>query len=164
MSNSTPDPADNTPVSVTTTHAAPGAGRPRLVFTVGDDWRGSAPREYELVGEVTRIGSGPATDLTLEGLLPEHAEIRHDEHDEYILFAHGAAGLDHDVEPAEGLTLRTGSRVDLGEWAMSFARDEFADHGRPYGGREGGEFAHQADQPDRTDPELRKIHHPPKAQ
>ena len=29
-----------------------------MVFIVGDDWRGGAAREYELVGEVTRIGSG----------------------------------------------------------------------------------------------------------
>jgi hypothetical protein len=135
-----------------------------LVFIVGEDWRGGSAREFELAGEITRIGSGPDTDLTLEGLLPNHAEIRHDHNDEYILVVHGPAGLDHTVAHAEGVTLRTGSRVDLGDWAMTYARDEFADHGRPYGGREGGEFAHQADQPDRTDPQLQKIHEPPTEQ
>lgn len=164
MSKFTPGSADGTAVAVTTTHAAPGAGRPRLVFIVGDDWRGAAAREYELVGEVTRIGSGPDTDLTLGGLLPNHAEIRHDKNDEYVLFVEGPAGLDHTVDDADGVTLRTGSRVELLDWSMSFARDEVADRGRPYGGREGGEFAHQADQPDRTDPDLQKIHRPPPAQ
>lgn len=163
MSKSIPESADSAPVAVTTTHAAPGAGRPRLIFIVGDDWSGGVPPEYDLVREVTRIGSGPDSDLTLDGLLPEHAEIRHDEHDEYVLHAHGAAGLDHGVEQSEGLILRTGTRVGLGAWAMSFARDEFADHGRPYGGRQGGEYAHQAGQPDRADPELQKIHRPPTA-
>ena len=43
--------------------------------------------------------------------------------------------------------LRTGSRVDLGEWTFTFSREEYADHGRPYGGRIGGELGHQRPQP-----------------
>ncbi len=34
---------------------------------------------------------------------------------------------------------------------MSFFREEYADHGRPYGGRIGGELGHQRTQPSRTD-------------
>lgn len=64
-------------------------------------------------------------------------------------------------------SLRTGDRLEFGDWVMSFFREEFADHGRPYGGRQGGEFSHQKAQqaprsrgsspaggsdPDRTDP------------
>ena len=40
-------------------------------------------------------------------------------------------------------TLRTGSRFTVGPWELVFAREEFADHGRPFGGRLGGEFSDQ---------------------
>ena len=36
-------------------------------------------------------------------------------------------------------------------WILVFGREEFADHGRPYGGREGGEFDVQPPQPGRPD-------------
>jgi predicted GNAT family acetyltransferase len=39
----------------------------------------------------------------------------------------------------------------MGAWRLVFARDEFADHGRPYGGRNGGEGAHQRRQAPRPD-------------
>ena len=45
--------------------------------------------------------------------------------------------------------LRTGTRVELGQWTLSYYREEFADHGRPYGGRVGGEIGHQRPQPPR---------------
>ena len=35
---------------------------------------------------------------------------------------------------------------------MSFYREEYADHGRPYGGRAGGEIGHQRPQPARRRP------------
>ena len=34
-------------------------------------------------------------------------------------------------------------------WTMTFYREEYADHGRPYGGRIGGELGHQRPQPGR---------------
>jgi hypothetical protein len=40
----------------------------------------------------------------------------------------------------------------LGEWTMSFYREEYADHGRPYGGRIGGELGRQQAQPPRPVP------------
>ena len=46
-----------------------------------------------------------------------------------------------------GRILRTGARIELGPWRMGFFREEFADHGRPYGGRVGGELARQKRQP-----------------
>ena len=52
--------------------------------------------------------------------------------------------------PVQSAILRTGCGVDLGEWHLSFFREEYADHGRPYGGRLGGELAHQRSQPSRT--------------
>jgi hypothetical protein len=141
----------------TTTHAGFGEGNPRLVFVVGsDDWDGEPAREFPLDREIVRIGSAPDTDLTLEGLDPLHAEIRHDDNDEYVVFAFGDAQLssDHESGGVEGgHVLRTGSRVELGDWAMTFSRDEFADHGRPFGGRQGGEGEHQQRQAPREQAE-----------
>ena len=141
----------------TTTHAGPGEGNPRLVFVVGsDNWEGEPAREFALVLEVTRIGSAPDTDLRLEGLDPLHAEIRRNADDEYVLFPFGDAQLSSEHESGGeegGHVLHTGSRVELGPWAMAFSRDEFADHGRPYGGRQGGEGEHQRRQPPRDETE-----------
>jgi hypothetical protein len=133
----------------TTTHAERGAGHPRLIFAAGsEDWNGEAVTEFALLDGITRIGAASYVDLRLRGLEPLHAEIRHDDQDEYVLFAFGPAGLSNDLGEA-GDVLRTGARVELGDTVMSFARDEFADHGRPFGGRQGGEGAHQQPQADR---------------
>ncbi len=143
----------------TTTHAEYGAGRPRLRFVVADeDWHGEPPPEFELAETVTKIGSADTMGLRLEGLQPFHAEIRHDEHDEYRLYLHGDAELSselaspvEDDRSSDGRVLRTGARIQLGPWALFFQREEFADHGRPYGGREGGEASVQKPQPPRPD-------------
>lgn len=138
---------------ITTTHYAPGAGRPRLVFVVGsENWNGQAPREFDLLPGVTTIGSGPDCDLRLDGLQPLHAEIRHDRNDEYVLFPLGpvAGGTKQEVRPhGGGQILRTGARIEMGPWRMAFFREEYADHGRPFGGRLGGELAVQRPQPAR---------------
>lgn len=137
----------------TTTHAEAGAGNPRLLFIVGsDDFDGTPPREHPLTDEVTRIGSGEGLELRLEGIDSLHAEVRHDDQDEYVLYGHGETGLGSpcpDPDDCPGHILRTGARIELGTWKMTYQRDEFADHGRPFGGRNGGEFAHQQRQPDR---------------
>ena len=36
----------------------------------------------------------------------------------------------------------------MGSWRLAYFREEFADHGRPFGGRSGGEFAYQRPQVD----------------
>ncbi|MBH0054405.1 hypothetical protein I6E74_09510 [Salinibacterium sp. SWN139] len=138
---------------ITTTHYTAGAGRPRLFFVVGsENWNGQMPREFELRSEVTTIGSSSAADLQLPGLEPIHAEIRHDDDDEYVLHAIGAVG--GGSRPLTGQdpgarTLRTGARMEMGEWRLGFFREEYADHGRPFGGRIGGEMGHQKPQPGR---------------
>lgn len=140
---------------VTTTHYTRGSGRPRLIFVVGsENWNGQMPREFDLLPGTTTIGSSPNADLQLPGLQPMHAEIRHDDNDEYCLFAIGeVAGSSRPAEEAErssgGQILRTGSRLEMGPWRMGYFREEFADHGRPFGGRVGGEFAYQKPQPSR---------------
>jgi len=138
---------------VTTTHYAHGGGRPRLIFVVGSkNWNGQMPREFDLLPTKTTIGSAPNSDLALAGLKAFHAEIRHDENDEYVLYALGdVSGSVRAVDETArtnggGIILRTGSRVEMGNWRMAFFREEFADHGRPFGGRVGGEYSVQKSQ------------------
>jgi hypothetical protein len=78
--------------------------------------------------------------LRLDGLADQHAEIRCEDSDEYVLVDLGAPGGSRvDGRPVERAALHTGDRIELGSWTMSYFRDEHADHGRPFGGRSGGE-------------------------
>jgi FHA domain-containing protein len=123
-----------------TTHDPRGGGRPRLIFAFG----GTAPpdasqREFDLVPGVTVIGSGPDADLRLDGLAARHAEIRRDERDEYVYVDLGAEPPGRvDGQVAGIKPLRTGDRIELGDWTLSYYREEYADHGIPFGGRHGG--------------------------
>jgi hypothetical protein len=78
----------------------------------------------------------------LLGLDAEHARIVHDERDEYVLYVTGRqpdAGPPVLIDrPAPGRILRTGALITLGPWRLVFFREEFADHGRTFGGRVGG--------------------------
>ena len=124
---------------VTTTDQ--GGGRPRLMFAMGGSApRGAKPREFSLrEGATTRIGSGAQADLRLDGLAEQHAEIRCED-DEYLLVDLGTPGGSRvDGRPVDRAPLHTGDRIELGGWTMSYFRDEHADHGRPFGGRSGGE-------------------------
>lgn len=136
----------------TTTHAEWGAGNPRLL--VHSD---SERFVHDITGDRMRIGSNADNDLPLRGTDPVHATIVHDERDEYVLTLHGAGEMNanplsaatHPGDRSE--TLRTGARFTAGSWTLVFMRDEFADHGRPFGGRQGGEFSDQPPQPARPD-------------
>ncbi|MEC5201045.1 hypothetical protein RCH21_003301 [Arthrobacter sp. PL16] len=131
--------------TITTTHYLPGGGRPRLIFVQNSEsWNGQVPREFELVGECTTIGSGADAMLQLVGLDHLHAEVVHTEDDEYVLVPHGV--ITGSVNGREESVLRTGARVQLGAWALAFFREEYADHGRPFGGRNGGELSYQRPQ------------------
>lgn len=133
---------------ITTTHHTRGSGRPRLIFVQDSaTWNGQVPREYSLVGERTSIGSSPSADLQLPGLDPVHAEIVHNDRDEYVLVRRRGA-VTGSLGPSGGSVLRTGARLQMGQWCFAYFREEFADHGRPFGGRSGGEFAYQRPQLD----------------
>ncbi|WP_243064537.1 FHA domain-containing protein [Humibacter sp. RRB41] len=139
------------PVHPTTTHSTWGAGRPRLLVS-GPNER----FEFELSADIVKIGTAPDAELNLAGTKALHAEVRHEADDEYVLFVHGSA--ETEVEPIPlspgddgAVVLRTGSHFAFGDWSLVFQRDEFADHGRPYGGREGGESDVQRKQPPRPD-------------
>lgn len=135
-------------MNVTTTHDPRGGGHPRLLFEHGDDaQQDSEQREFELSPGVTVIGSGADTDLRLSGLDEHHAEVRRDAADEYVYVDLGTTtGSTVDGRPVGEKLLHTGDRIELGKWTLSFYREEFADHGRPYGGRRGGEGAIQRPQ------------------
>lgn len=101
-------------------------------------------------GDVRTIGSDAACDIRLAGLDPFAAQVRHDAADEFVVVRLGRAGTTRvNGAPVETALLRAASRLDIGDWAMSFYREEYADHGRPYGGRVGGEIGHQRRQPAR---------------
>jgi hypothetical protein len=140
--------------TATTTHHVPGSGRPRLIFVVGSkNWDGRMPREFNLLPDGTTIGSGAEADLQLAGLNPLHAEIRHTADDEYVLYPIGELSGSSRLDGAGGRrdggqVLRTGTRIEFGQWKMAYFREEFADHGRPHGGRVGGELARQKPQSD----------------
>jgi hypothetical protein len=136
---------------VTTTHDPDGGGNPRLIMAPGahplpDDEQ----RTFRLRNHVTTIGSGVACDIRLPGLEDVHAEIRHDEADEFVLVRRSPpGGVRVNGAPVDTALLRTSSRISLGGWTVSFYREEFADHGRPFGGRVGGEIGRQRPQPPR---------------
>jgi len=138
--------------TITTTHYLPGSGRPRLIFVIGSrNWNGQMPREFDLLPAGTTIGSGAEVDLQLAGLSPIHAEIRHTADDEYVLYPIGELTGGSRLAASSGRkdggqVLRTGTRIELGQWKMAYFREEFADHGRPHGGRAGGEFSRQKSQ------------------
>ncbi|MFQ4150258.1 FHA domain-containing protein [Arthrobacter sp. LAPM80] len=121
----------------TTTHYSRGGGRPRLIFVRDSEtWDGKPPSEYNLTEETTVIGSGPEVNFRLPELAETHGRILHNGEDEYVYQAGDSS------EPGgHAQILRTGARLLLGPWRVVFFREEYADHGRPYGGRSAGEFA-----------------------
>lgn len=136
----------------TTTHAEWGAGNPRLRITRDDE-----RTEFALEADEVRIGSAAGNELRLTETDPVHATITHDDRDEYVLTMHGDGEMSANptavaTHPGDASqTLRTGARFTAGPWTFVFAREEFADHGRPFGGRKGGEYSDQPLQPPRPD-------------
>lgn len=131
----------------TTTHYASGGGRPRLIFVRdSESWDGKAPKIFNLTTESLAIGGSPGADLTLAGLDDVHARIVHNELDEYELVAEAPIGGSVGMRAGNTQTLRSGARIEMGDWRLVFFREEYADHGRPFGGRSGGELSFQKPQ------------------
>lgn len=140
-----------------TTHDPSAGGRPRLIFATS----GGLPSEsgltieqgdIELTLEVTTLGSAAGADLRLRGIDADHAEIVHDEFDEYVFIQRSEqATTTVNGERMGRRPLRTGDRLELGPWVLSYYREEHADHGRPFGGRQGGEGAVQPEQAARSE-------------
>ncbi|MDT0158294.1 hypothetical protein Q9R19_11710 [Microbacterium sp. ARD32] len=135
------------PADAITTHAAWGSGAPHLLVSKED-----VREVFPLTADETRIGSAAGSELVLAGADPLHATVVHDDRDEYVLTMHGEGEMNAWTEGEErSETLRTGARFTVAGWTLVFMREEYADHGRPYGGREGGELSDQPPQPQRPD-------------
>lgn len=133
---------------VSTTHDPRGGGRPRLVFSLGPYPRqGDVQRVERLAPRRTTIGSAPECDIVVADLAPVHAVVDRTGDDEYVLTHVAASGSStiSGIAAHESL-LRTGARISLDGVSLTYMRDEFADHGRPYGGRQGGELGYQKPQ------------------
>lgn len=137
----------------TTTHAEWGADNPRLLVTREPDER----YVFDLTADLTTIGSSGTSTIVLPYIDPSHVSIMHDKRDEYVLTMIGAGTTNANlhIDPVsrgeDSEILRSGANFTAGPWRFVYQRDEFADHGRPYGGREGGWASMQKSQPDRPD-------------
>jgi hypothetical protein len=132
---------------VSTTHDPSGGGQPRLYFPP-EDSAGSRLKVFYLRPRIT-IGDREDADLRLPGVAPMQAVIRRNDQDEYVIEAHpeGLPVRVHGSLVLRPTQLRTGARIEIGAWRMVYFRAEHADHGRPYGGRQGGEIDQQQWQP-----------------
>ena len=134
--------------AITTTHDPARGGSPRLVLAKEAVWAGERQPVFPLqerttIGSDARLRHPPArtrarstpssstTSATSTSSPRSAAPTR----------VHGAF-VDRQL-------LRTGARIEVGGHCLVFHREEYADHGRPYGGRIGGEAGHQIPQPPR---------------
>ncbi len=142
---------------VGTTHDPGRGGRPRLVFVLGSTPTldpADAPDlgDVELDPDGTSIGSAEDCNVRLPQIGELQAVIARDGADEYVVSAKSATVRGSvNGEVFDRHRLRTGDRIEFGPWTMTFVRDEHADHGRPHGGREGGEGEFQPSQPPRSE-------------
>lgn len=141
---------------VTTTHTGATervTGRPRLVLKAEDLWSGEEQPVFWLTRTMTTLGSHASCDIVLPAIEALHAVVSQDDADEYVLESCGPETRVHGAVVLEPTILRTGSRIELGSHSLAYFREEYADHGRPFGGRTGGEFGHQRNQPRRSEQE-----------
>lgn len=137
----------------TTTHDPAHDGSPRLAVEREYVLQGPGSEEqvvYYLDLDESSIGSAESADIVLPGLAPQHAVVRHGEDDEFRVLTDGPVVRVHGRPVTEQL-LRSGARIELGEHVLAYYRDEHADHGRPFGGRVGGEAGRQRSQPSRAE-------------
>lgn len=137
-----------------TTHAAWGAGDPHLIVS---NTTTEEHFNFPLQADLVTIGSDASCSLVLADTDPTHATVRHDDRDEYVLTLAGPGTMNANPTALatypddHSETLRTGAQFVIGPWRLVFSRAEFADHGRPGGGRVGGEGSDQPPQPKRPD-------------
>ncbi|GAA5156363.1 hypothetical protein GCM10023340_43980 [Nocardioides marinquilinus] len=139
----------------TTTHDPERGGGPRLVVERSRLWDGERRPVFWMRSDSLTIGSGPECDARLPGLADVHAVVRHGDDDEFVIEPVGGTLRVHGAGVGGRTTLRTGARIEIGDHVLAFYREEFADHGRPFGGRIGGEAGRQlpqAPRPGRREP------------
>lgn len=132
-----------------TTHDPLRGGSPRLVEVPADGvWVPELPVHWLNREGRTTFGSAEDCDVRLPGLAPHHAVVEHTEDDEFMVLAHEGEVRVHGAAVHQTV-LHTSARVQIGDVMLAFSRDEHADHGRPHGGRIGGEAGRQRSQPPR---------------
>ena len=107
----------------------PGTGHPRLYPVHAGHLYAGHPVQgpVRLRPGTTVLGSDPAADVVIAGLAPRHADIRCDEHDEFVVRPlEGSVSVNGTTRPVAAL--HTGDLIRLGSQAFSFARDESTDH------------------------------------
>jgi hypothetical protein len=130
----------------TTTHDPSGGGLPRLVLEKEHLWAGERQPIFWLGDGTTTIGSGPDCDVRLPGLEAEHAVVHRTDDDEFVVEPVAGDTHVHGARYGGRIVLRTGARIEVGPHVLAYFREEYADHGRPYGGRIGGELGRQLPQ------------------
>lgn len=134
----------------TTTHDPLRGGAPCLVEVPTDGvWVAEVAMHWLNRESVTTIGSSSDSDVQLPGLQLNHAEVEHTADDDFIIHAREGEVRVHG-ELVQSARLSNSARISVGESVLTFQREEYADHGRPYGGRVGGEAGRQRAQPPRT--------------
>lgn len=123
-------------------------GSPRLVLFKADVVAGERQPIFWLQ-ETTVVGSDPSCDVVLSGLADRQVVIRHSEDDEYVVTTLAGRARVHGAQLEDRVVLRAGARLEVGDHLLVFSRAEHADHGRPFGGRVGGELGRQERQPPR---------------
>ncbi|VXB17384.1 FHA domain-containing protein [Nocardioides sp. AX2bis] len=123
-------------------------GSPRLVLFKADVVAGERQPIFWL-GETTVVGSDPSCDVVLPGLADRQVVIRHSDDDEYVVTTLAGRARVHGAQLDDRVVLRAGARLEVGDHLLVFSRAEHADHGRPFGGRVGGELGRQERQPPR---------------
>lgn len=147
-------------MATTTTHDPDLGGAPRLIVCVGAEGAidhdvvtdARSEQVFMLRPERTVLGTAREADVHLAGTDKQLGEIVHDQFDEYVYVQHsGSVPARINGERVTRHPLRTGDRLELGPWTLMYYREEYADHGRPFGGRQGGEGAIQTPQPLRSE-------------
>jgi hypothetical protein len=130
-------------------------GRPRLVLTSGGSVRAGeaeasgAETEYALDQELVIIGRSSEADLRLAdtGVSRRHGEVRRigkAEHSYRDLGStNGSKVNGHIATPANPVRLRDGDRIEVGNSALVYRKDEPPRGGS---GRQGGEFSGSSDE------------------
>ena len=128
-------------------------GHPRLVLLHAHDWEGGDQPIFWLRDDETTLGSALDCDIVLADLEPLHAVLTSTADGELAVRRASAAEVRVHGAPVDGaIVLRTGARIEVGPHTLTYVRDEHADHGRPFGGRIGGEAGHQRSNPTRRAP------------
>ena len=142
---------------MTTTHDPALGGAPRLIVCLAGDGTADVgglehQQVFVLQDPITRLGTADDADVKLDWTDHALGEIQHDEFDEYVYVQKsGDVPVRVDGQAVTRHPLRTGDRLEAGPWTLMYFREEYADHGLPYGGHQGGEGSPQRAQPPRSE-------------